>query len=147
MLTRHNHIQNLVQRFHMQKADLLGILEYSEPFHNCIPTHIQNPVIFTKIYEYSEFWHVKTDTYSELSQRFKMDFFPKIVKNYNYFSKAIHLKSCNQVLNKYWLINFVEWPHAMYYIMHVQKPVYYRKFRHRGIFTSYLVIDLIMSLP
>ena len=28
----------------------------SEPFHNCIPTHIQSPVIFTKIYEYSKLW-------------------------------------------------------------------------------------------
>ena len=24
-------------------------LEYSEPFHNCIPAHIQNPVIYMKI--------------------------------------------------------------------------------------------------
>ena len=48
------HIQNLVQRLHTQKPDIAGILEYSEPFHNCILTHIQNPVIFTKIYEYSE---------------------------------------------------------------------------------------------
>ena len=67
MLTRHiqnpaighystifRHIQNLVQPLHMQKPDILGILEYSEPFHNYIPTNIQNPVIFTKMYEYSE---------------------------------------------------------------------------------------------
>ena len=33
----------------MQKPDIFEILEYSEPFHNCIPTHIQNLVIFTKI--------------------------------------------------------------------------------------------------
>ena len=33
----------------MQKPGTFGILEYSEPFHNCILTHIQNPVIFTKI--------------------------------------------------------------------------------------------------
>ena len=55
MLTRHiqnpdighhsaifRHIQNLVQRLHMQKPDILGILEYSEPFHNYISTYIQN---------------------------------------------------------------------------------------------------------
>ena len=48
------HIQNLRQRFHLQKPGILGILEYSELFHNCIPTHIQNSVIFMKIYEYSE---------------------------------------------------------------------------------------------
>ena len=34
------HIQNLVQCFFMQKPGILGILEYSEPFHNYIPTHI-----------------------------------------------------------------------------------------------------------
>ena len=42
----------------MQKTDTLEILEYSEPFHNSIPTHIQNPVLFIKIYEYSELWHI-----------------------------------------------------------------------------------------
>ena len=67
MLTRHiqnpgighhsaifRHIQNLVQCLHMQKPDIRGVLKYSETFHNYIPTYIQNPVIFTKIYEYSE---------------------------------------------------------------------------------------------
>ena len=48
------HTQNLVQRLHMKKPDILGILEYAELFHNYIPTYIQNPVIFMKIYEYSE---------------------------------------------------------------------------------------------
>ena len=43
---------------HMQKPDILGIPEYSEPFHNYIPTYIQNPVIFTKIYECSELCHI-----------------------------------------------------------------------------------------
>ena len=33
----------------MQKSGIFGILEYSEPFHNCIPTHTQHYVIFTKI--------------------------------------------------------------------------------------------------
>ena len=33
---------------HMQKPSIFGILEYSEPFHNCIPMHIQNSVILTK---------------------------------------------------------------------------------------------------
>ena len=32
------HIQNLMQCLHMQKPGILGILEYSELFHNCIPT-------------------------------------------------------------------------------------------------------------
>ena len=44
----------IAQRLHTQKPATLGILEYSEPFPNCIPTHIQDPIIFTEIYEYSE---------------------------------------------------------------------------------------------
>ena len=43
------YIQNLKQCLHTQKAGILGVLEYSEPFHNCILRHIQNPVISTKI--------------------------------------------------------------------------------------------------
>ena len=42
------------EHLHMQKPDILGIPEYSELFHNCIPTQIQNPVMLKKIYEYSE---------------------------------------------------------------------------------------------
>ena len=38
---------------------IVGILEYSEPFHNCITTHIQNSVMFTKMYKYSELWHIQ----------------------------------------------------------------------------------------
>ena len=33
----------------MQKLGIFGILEYYEPFHNCILTYIQNPAIFMKI--------------------------------------------------------------------------------------------------
>ena len=67
MLTRHiqnpairhysvisRQIPNLVQKLHTQKPGILEILEYSEPFYNCVPPHIQNPVILTKIDEYSE---------------------------------------------------------------------------------------------
>ena len=52
------HIQNLIKHLHTQRPGILGILEYSEAFHNCIPTHIKNLNIFTKIYEYSELWHI-----------------------------------------------------------------------------------------
>ena len=52
------------------------------------------------------------DTYSEPSQRFKIDLFVKTVKNCDYFSKALHLRC------------------SMYCMMHIQNPVYYRKFRH-----------------
>ena len=56
-LTRH--IQNLVQHLHEQKPGILGILEYSKLFHNYIPTYIQNPVIFTKKYEYSDIFKTR----------------------------------------------------------------------------------------
>ena len=48
------HIQKLVQPLHMQNPSILQILGYSEPLHNWILMHIQNPVIFMKINEYSE---------------------------------------------------------------------------------------------
>ena len=88
------HIQNHVQPLHTLKPGILGILENPELFHNDIPTHIQNPVILRKIYEYSELLtYLKSDTYSEPSQRLKIEFFAKIVKKYNYFPKALHLRS------------------------------------------------------
>ena len=58
----------------MQKSDILGMLEYSQPAYNCILTHIQNPTIFTKIYDYSKQTYFNLNKYSELSQSFKMDF-------------------------------------------------------------------------
>ena len=64
------HIQSLVQRLHKQKPGIFGILKYPEPFHNCIPAHIENPDISTKIYKYSELLtHLKSDTYSGPCQR------------------------------------------------------------------------------
>ena len=95
------YINNLEQRSYIQKPGILRILEYSESFHNCILTHIKNPVIFMKIYKYSLIrTYLKPDTYSEPSQRFEMECFAKIVKNYNYFSKALHLRS----LTEFWII-------------------------------------------
>ena len=47
----------------MQKPGILEILEYSAPFHNRIPNHIQNPVISMKIYEYSELRHILNYTH------------------------------------------------------------------------------------
>ena len=89
------HIHNLAQLLHMQKPGILEILEYSELFDNCFATHLQNPTIFTEIYAVCRtLTYLKPDTYSEPSQRFKMiKFFAKILKNYNYFSKAPHLSS------------------------------------------------------
>ena len=42
------HGQNSLFRHY---SAIFRILEYSEAFHNCIPTHNQNPDIFTKIGE------------------------------------------------------------------------------------------------
>ena len=33
----------------MLKPHIFGILEYSKPVHNCVPTHIQNFALFTNI--------------------------------------------------------------------------------------------------
>ena len=55
-----NHIQNHVQCLHTQKPGTRGILEYPELFHNCIQKHIQNPAIFTKIYNTQNFDIFKT---------------------------------------------------------------------------------------
>ena len=80
---------------------------YLEPFHNCIPIHTQNPVIFTKIGKlcvtleiqnpdssgiFRTLTYLKLDTYSEPSQRFKIECFAKIILSYNYFSKVLYLK-------------------------------------------------------
>ena len=49
------HIQNLVQRVHMQKPGVLKIMEYSEPVHNCISMHIQSSDIFKTRYIFRTF--------------------------------------------------------------------------------------------
>ena len=90
-IIRHN--QNLVQQLLTQKPGLLGILGYLKPFHKCILMHIQNPVIFTKIYKYRTLTYLKPDTYSEHSKIFRWSFFTKIFENCNYFSKVFHLRS------------------------------------------------------
>ena len=48
------HNSAIFRTLHMQKLGILRIQEYSEILHYRITTHIQNPVIFTKIYQYSE---------------------------------------------------------------------------------------------
>ena len=85
-IIRHN--QNLVQQLLTQKPGLLGILGYLKPFHKCILMHIQNPVIFTKIYKYRTLTYLKPDTYSEHSKIFRWSFFTKIFENCNYFLKC-----------------------------------------------------------
>ena len=121
------------------------IQAYSEPYATLAYAetwHTRNPGIFKTLPwllsdAYSEPCHIyenlgirrtltylKPDTYSELS---KMKFFAKIV-NYNYFSKAL-LLDLWPVLNisqKYSLTCRV----PMYFMIHIQKPVYYRNSRH-----------------
>ena len=76
--------------------NLLEILEYSEPFHNCIPTHIQNPGIFTKFtnIQNSDIFNM-CHIYRTLS-KIEDGVFAKIVKNYNNLTKALHLRSLTE---------------------------------------------------
>ena len=81
------------------RASFSHIVEYSEPYatlaFRTLPylrkfTNIQNSDIFKAR-------HICR----ELSQRFKMEFFAKNVKNYNYFSKGLYLRS----LTEFWIRN------------------------------------------
>ena len=101
----------------MLKPGIFGILKYSELFHNCISTYIQNPVMFTKMANpvwpwkfgtlaYWQSWNIqnpdifKPDTYLEPSQRLKMTCFAKIVTSYNYFFKALYLRSMTEFFDR-----------------------------------------------
>ena len=89
---------------------------------------------------YRQSWNIhnpdrfKNPTYSELSQKFKMDCFGKIVKSYNCFSKVLYLRSLagfwiRHFLNKYsltWRVN----SHYVLYDIYSMKPVCYRKSTH-----------------
>ena len=112
----------------MQKPDILGILEYLEPFHNYIPTYSDPCHTYDNLRIFRTLTYFKPGTYAEPSQRFKMKFFAKIVKNYNYVSKALHLRS----LTEFWIrnlsISILEWPFSKYSMIHIQNPVYYWKF-------------------
>ena len=98
--------------------DLFGILEYSEAFHNCIPTHIQSIFIFTKTGKpcvtleiqnpgiltildiLRTLTYLKTGTYSEPSQRCIMKCFAKIDKiNYHYFFQSALSYMFDRALN------------------------------------------------
>ena len=102
-------LQNVDQAYSepCHRASFSHIQQYSEP---CAETwHTWNPGIFKTFPSlhpdaYSEPCHVsknlrifrtltylKPDTYSEPSQKIRIEFFAKIVENYNYFSKALHI--------------------------------------------------------
>ena len=103
----------------MQKPEILGFLEYSEPFYNCIPTHIQNPVILTTIYEHSKLRHIFNPAHIQNPLKdLRWSFLQKIVKNFDNFSK-VHFRSfigfwIHPSLNKYSLTCRV----TLYYVLY-----------------------------
>ena len=82
------HIQNLVQTWHTSNPGVFSTLPllhsdtYSEPCH-----------IYENLQIFRTLTYLKPGTYSEPSQRFKMELLAKVVKNQNYFSIALHLRS------------------------------------------------------
>ena len=85
-------------------------LSYLRKFSN-----IQNPVIFTKTYEYPRtLTYLKPYTIQNPLKDLRFEFFAKIVRNYNYYSKALYLRSLTGFwirlfLNKYPLTCRVTW--------------------------------------
>ena len=94
---------------YIQKPGILWTLECLETFHNCILTHIQSPVIFTKIYEYLKLWHIQNSTHIQKplkDLRWSFSQKRKNGKKHNFFFKALHLRSLARLwkfisLNKY----------------------------------------------
>ena len=69
-LLRHiNAFQNHVQHQHVQKPDILGIMEYLEPFHNCILTHSDPCHINKNWWIFRTLTYLKPGTYLEPTQR------------------------------------------------------------------------------
>ena len=71
--------------------------------------------------------YLKPERYSEPSQRFQMECFEKIVKSYNYFSKAYYLRSWTGLwirssLNKYSLA----WRMTSRYVLYLTYTEPYR---------------------
>ena len=103
------------------------------------PCHIYENLQIYRIYR--TLTHLKPDTHSGSSQRFKTEFFGKIIKNYNYFSKTLHLRSLigfwiRLSLNKYSLTSRV----TSHYVLHdtYSEPFLLSKYqKYSGIFTSY----------
>ena len=67
-------------------------VSFTEIVKPCVTLEIQNPGIYNhgiiRILIY-----LKPDIYSEPFQRFKMEYFAKIVESHDYFSKALYLRS------------------------------------------------------
>ena len=92
---------NLVQCLHMQKPGTLEIWEYLEPFHLHPDAYSGPSHIYKNLQILRTLTYLKTDIYSEPSQKFKIMFFAIIVKLY--FSKALHLR----FLTVFWIRLFL----------------------------------------
>ena len=133
----------------MQKPGIFGNLEYSGPFHNCIPTPNQNPCIFTKIGRpcvileiqnpgmltsraagiFRILTYLKPDRYSEPVKDLRWSILQKYLKTTIVFPK-------NSILDlwqgsEYACLSIstnwpVEWPCALYCFSHIQKPAIIR---------------------
>ena len=114
------HIQNPeIFRIHdIFRTLLRHILVYSERLRNA--RILRTPPIFRTL-PYLEFWHVYK--YSELcniSNPTHLEFFARIVKNYNFFSNVLHLRSLAKFcirLNKYSLTCRVTLRHGTLFIV------------------------------
>ena len=75
--------------------------------YSAIFSHIQKPChIYENLRIFRALTYLKPDINLEPCQRFKIEFFAKIFKNYNHFSKVLHLRSLagfwiGLFLNKY----------------------------------------------
>ena len=119
-----SHIQNLVQRLHIQKSDILRTLEYSRLFHNCILTHSEPRHIYENLRIFRNLIYLKPDTYLEPSQIFKMEFLQKYLKTVIIFPKRCILDL--------WTGS----EYAMHFMRHIENSVYYQKFRHIKAYSS-----------
>ena len=93
----------------LDKACIRKNLAYSESWNIQNPSLNASQRIFRTLPQLRKFMifetltYLKPNTYSEPSQKFTMDFFAKIVKNYIKFSKALHLRS----LTRFWIQLFL----------------------------------------
>ena len=114
---------------------ILSYLQNSQTLCNPVnsePWHTDNPEIFRTLK------YLKLDTCSEPYQRFKMECFAKIIKSYDYFSKALYLRSllrfriCRS-LNKYSLTSRVT-SHCVFYVTFIALQCHIQMFFRHTIF-------------
>ena len=107
-LTRHTELGHKALFSHIKAySEPCTTLAYAETwrtqdpgiFHNCIPTRTESCHIYENLWIFKTLIYLKPDKYLEPSQKFRMEFFANVVKNYNYFSIALHLRS----LTVFWI--------------------------------------------